>query len=187
MAETHLIFFYSYFYCSYKRDVKLMDLQSTQMLGAYGFLARVFGEFEKHKLSVDVLASSEVSVSLTLDKKQNVKEIDDLVKDLGNCACVEVHEEKSILTLIADVERSSEVLATVFKVFASKGIKVSMMSQGASKVNISFIVDSSILDRAILELHKCFFEDICSVEKYRPEKVGTSGVATTTKPLLVQP
>ena len=47
---------------TYKRDVKLLDIQSTQMLGAYGFLARVFSEFEKHKLSVDVLASSEVSI-----------------------------------------------------------------------------------------------------------------------------
>lgn len=54
---------------TYKKGITVLDICSTQMLGAYGFLSRVFSEFEKHKLSVDVLASSEVSVSLTLDKK----------------------------------------------------------------------------------------------------------------------
>lgn len=154
---------------TYKRGIKVMDLHSTNMLGAYGFLAKVFGEFEKHKLSVDVLASSEVSVSLTLDKKQPTEEIDGLIKDLTDYADVTVEENKSILTLITDVERSSEVLATVFRVFTSHEIKVDMMSQGASKVNISFVVDDKDLERAIFELHKCFFEDECSVPKIKKE------------------
>jgi aspartate kinase len=144
---------------TYKKNIKLMDIQSTQMLGAYGFLAKVFGEFEKHKLSVDVLASSEVSVSLTLDKKQKASEIEGLMADLANCAEVNLVEDKSILTLITDVKRSSEVLATVFRVFAEQNINVEMMSQGASKVNISFIVDGKDLEPAILNLHKRFFED----------------------------
>ena len=152
---------------TYKRNIKLMDIESTSMLGAYGFLAKVFGEFEKHRLSVDVLASSEVSVSLTLDKKQKDSEIAGLMEDLATCADVKVVDNKSILTLITDVQRSSEVLATVFRVFSSEGIKVEMMSQGASKVNISFILDGEDLNRAILNLHKCFFEDKCVVEPYQ--------------------
>jgi aspartate kinase len=152
---------------TYKKNIKLMDIHSTQMLGAYGFLAKVFGEFEKHKLSVDVLASSEVSISLTLDKKQKDVEIQGLMKDLADCADVKLVDNKSILTLIADVERSSEVLATVFRVFSTQDIKVEMMSQGASKVNISFIVDGSDLEPAILHLHKCFFEDKCVVEPFK--------------------
>jgi aspartate kinase len=154
---------------TYKKDVKLMDIQSTQMLGAYGFLARVFGEFEKHKLSVDVLASSEVSISLTLDKKQKDAEIEGLISDLASCAAVKVIANRSILTLITDVERSSEVLATVFKVFSNQGINVKMMSQGASKVNISFILDGDDLEPAILSLHKCFFEDDCMVDVDHPD------------------
>jgi aspartate kinase len=151
---------------TYKRNIKLMDIQSTQMLGAYGFLAKVFGEFEKNKLSVDVLASSEVSVSLTLDKTQDNQDIQNLMYELNNVATTTVKDGKSILTLIADVERSSEVLATVFRVFSTQNVKVEMMSQGASKVNISFIVDDTVLERAVLELHKCFFEDKCSVELF---------------------
>jgi aspartate kinase len=161
---------------TYKKNIKLMDIHSTQMLGAYGFLAKVFGEFEKHKLSVDVLASSEVSVSLTLDKKQKTDEIQALMKDLESCAEVELREGKSILTLIADVERSSEVLATVFRVFSSQDITVEMMSQGASKVNISFILDGADLERAMLLLHKCFFEDSCVVDVYHREDNSTIAV-----------
>ena len=151
---------------TYKRGITVLDIQSTQMLGAYGFLARVFGEFEKHKLSVDVLASSEVSVSLTLDQKQDTTEIQGLMEDLSHVAQVIQKEQRSILTLITDVKFSSQVLATVFRVFASLGIKVEMMSQGASKVNISFIVRDEQLDVAILNIHKCFFEDHCMVVPY---------------------
>ena len=161
-----------------------MDISSTQMLGAYGFLARVFGEFEKHKLSVDVLASSEVSVSLTLDKKQDVSEINSLITDLQDCADITRKDNMSILTLIADVNKSSQVLATVFRVFSQQDISVEMMSQGASKVNISFIVKSDRLDNAIMELHGCFFDNKCSVDPFDvSEKVakGTeSGAGNST-------
>lgn len=118
---------------TFKRDVKVLDIYSTKMLGAYGFLARVFGDFEQHKLSVDMLASSEVSVSVTLDKKQKMESIRELVSDMSPYAEVTLTERRSILTLIADVTRSSEVLATVFQVFAERGIQIKMMSQGASK------------------------------------------------------
>ena len=149
---------------TYKRGVTVLDIQSTQMLGAYGFLARVFAEFEKHKLSVDVLASSEVSVSLTLDKKQDTTEVTNLISDLRDVSEITRKDNMSILTLIADVDKSSEVLATAFQVFATRGIKVEMMSQGASKVNISFIVKSEKLELAIEQLHSCFFEGKCEVD-----------------------
>jgi aspartate kinase len=149
---------------TYKRGITVLDICSTQMLGAYGFLARVFTEFEKHKLSVDVLASSEVSVSLTLDRKQDVSEVNRLIGDLQGVAAISRKDNMSILTLIADVDKSSEVLATVFRVFSTQGIKVEMMSQGASKVNISFILNSDKLEEAMLHLHSCFFEDMCVVK-----------------------
>lgn len=146
-----------------KKKITLMDIHSLQMLGAYGFLGAVFGDFEKHKLSVDVLASSEVSISVTLDKKQPEADIELLCEDLKQIAEVELHRGRAILTLIADVGRSSDVLATVFRSFSAHGIKVEMMSQGASKVNISFIVKEDQIDDAILKLHQCFFEDQCDV------------------------
>ena len=133
------------------------------MLGAYGFLSNVFKDLEYHRLSVDVLASSEVSVSLTLDKKQSIEQTEEAVKKLSEYSNVKVNKDRAILTLITDVERSSEVLATAFRVFHTQGIQVEMMSQGASKVNISFVLKTSQIDEAILNLHKCFFEDRCAV------------------------
>lgn len=135
------------------------------MLGAYGFLARVFGEFEKHKLSVDVLASSEVSVSLTLDRKQDSTMINSLIKELSDVSNVIRKDNYSIITLIADITQSSEVLATAFRVFSKENIQVEMMSQGASKVNISFIIKSSQLDNAIKQLHSCYFDGLCNVNE----------------------
>eukprot|EP00536_Pseudo-nitzschia_multiseries_P006975 jgi/Psemu1/255806/estExt_Genewise1Plus.C_1550033 len=151
---------------TYKKGVTVLDISSTQMLGAYGFLARVFQSFATHKLSVDVLASSEVSVSLTLDNKQEEASIAALVEDLGDCSTVDRKggnsdgdEGRSILTLILpDIHRSSCVLATAFSVFSEEQISVEMMSQGASKVNISFIVRSDCLERAMTRLHECYFE-----------------------------
>mmetsp|Transcript_28450 Transcript_28450/g.69230 ORF Transcript_28450/g.69230 Transcript_28450/m.69230 type:complete len:609 (+) Transcript_28450:66-1892(+) len=142
---------------TYQTDVTVLDISSSTMMGTYGFLARVFQAFEKHRLSVDVLASSEVSVSLTLDQKQNPSEIQGLLTTLADCAEITRKDGRSILTLIADVDRSSQVLATVFNVFAKEDIHVEMMSQGASKVNISFIVSSDDLQKAMLKLHTCFF------------------------------
>ena len=162
-----------------KRGVQLIDITSTRMLGAYGFLSKVFGTFEKHKLSVDVLASSEVSVSLTLDKKSAVYSGHPLCADLADIASVAVKQDKAIITLITDVERSSEVLATVFKVFMAQGYQVEMLSQGASKVNISFIVSDSILEDAIAGLHSCFFEGQCLVpmESSEPSTVKSESEA----------
>ena len=146
-----------------KRGVKLMDIKSLQMLGAYGFLGAVFADFEKNRVSVDVLASSEVSISVTLDKKQKDDDVENLMQDLSSFAEVELHQDRAILTLIADIRRSSDVLATVFRSFSAHKIQVEMMSQGASKVNISFIVREDQIDDAILNLHSCFFEDKCDV------------------------
>ena len=168
ITPYHIISLFSIFAqvtaITYKKGVTVLDICSTQMLGAYGFLARVFGEFEKHKLSVDVLASSEVSISLTLDKKQDSSEINALIKDLEDVSYVNRKDNYSILTLITDINKSSQVLATAFQVFATQNIQVEMMSQGASKVNISFIVKSDRLEQAITQLHSCFFENRCVID-----------------------
>jgi aspartate kinase len=150
-----------------KRDVRVLDIHSTQMMGTYGFLSKVFREFEKHQVSVDVLSSSEVSVSVTLDKTQQDEScISTLIHELSHESAMEVtiKDGMSILTLIADVHQSSDVLATVFEVFSQQRIAVEMMSQGASKVNISLVISSVDLERAIRCLHDCFFGGQCAVE-----------------------
>jgi len=166
-----------------KRNIQLLDITSTQMLGAYGFLASVFKDLEKHRLSVDVLASSEVSVSLTLDKKQSLQQTELAVKELSEYADVAVKKDRAILTLITDVNRTSEVLATVFRAFNSLDIEVEMMSQGASKVNISFVLKNEQIDDAILNLHYCFFEDRCIVD---PSSLSPSNAGSDVESIVVE-
>jgi aspartate kinase len=126
---------------TYKRDISVLDIHSTEMMGSYGFLAKVFGSFERNQLSVDVLASSEVSISLTLDKNQEDEScIGCLLSEFDADPTIEVTKKDnlSILTLIANVERSSEVLATVFRVFHQENIPGKVQIAGCVCVCVWF-------------------------------------------------
>ncbi|GHU81487.1 aspartate kinase [Spirochaetia bacterium] len=140
-----------------RKNVTLVDIASTRMVGQYGFLAKVFAAFAEHKLSVDMVASSEVSISLTLDA---VHDLQKLKKDLSKIASVEIKTGKAIVTIVGDVRRSSEILQRAFGVCVLLGIQVQMVSQGASKVNISFIVDDTQAGGVVTALHRCFFEPL---------------------------
>ncbi|MBR7063751.1 MAG: aspartate kinase [Treponema sp.] len=137
------------------KNVSLIDIVSTRMLGAVGFLAHIFNQFLKWNISIDVIATSEVSVSLTVNG--NAK-LDGLLEDLKNIAEVSVHKGKSIVSIICDALHSSSILATGFDSLSDAGINVQMMSQGASKVNISMIVDNEQSEKTVQILHKAFFE-----------------------------
>ena len=137
-----------------KRNVTIVDLVSTRMLGQHGFLANVFAIFDRAEISVDMVATSEVSVSLTLN---NNSKLPTILDSLATIASVSVSYEKSIISLIGDVKRSSEILNAVFSVLSKEQINVQMISQGASKVNIGFVVDSLEAIRCIAILHQYFF------------------------------
>ena len=141
---------------TFKKKVTVVDIVSTRMLGQYGFLAKVFQIFDEYKVSVDMLATSEVSISLTLDNRENG--IEALEAALDKIANVTIKKGKTIVTMVGNVRRSSEILERTFEVLSASGINVQMISQGASKVNISFIVDDSEADTCIRELHRTFFE-----------------------------
>jgi aspartate kinase len=138
-----------------KKNVTLVDIVSTRMLGQSGFLAEVFSIFAAHRISIDVIATSEVSISLTIDGERDLGEVR---KSLQRIADIEVKSGKSIVTIIGDVSRSSEILARAFAVCAYLGVNVEMVSQGASKVNVSFIVGSAEAPSVVKALHKGFFE-----------------------------
>jgi aspartate kinase len=137
-----------------KKNVTLVDIVSTRMLGQHGFLAEVFGAFAQRQVSVDMVATSEVSISLTLDAAHDLAA---LKRDLEKYSSVEIKKGKAIVTIIGDVRRSSEILERAFGVCAKLGIQAQMLSQGASKVNISFIVDDSQSAETVKALHRTFF------------------------------
>jgi aspartate kinase len=143
--------------------ITLVDVVSTRMVGQVGFLGEVFSAFSRNNLSVDMVATSEVSVSLTLDTAYDLA---GLKRDLAKIANVEIKTGKAIVSIIGDVRRSSEILARAFRICELIGVPVQMVSQGASKVNISFIVNDSEAAEVIKSLHLDFFEELETVVKH---------------------
>jgi aspartate kinase len=139
-----------------KKNVTLVDVVSTHMLGQPGFLAKVFSEFAAKEISVDMVATSEVSVSITLDSAE--KNLNPLRSELSRIAQVEVKHGKAIVTVIGDVRRSSEILHRVSEVCEKIGVQIQMISQGASKVNISIIVNDGEAPEVVKALHGHFFD-----------------------------
>ncbi|CAM9764851.1 unnamed protein product, partial [Discosporangium mesarthrocarpum] len=109
---------------TFKKGVELVDIVSTRMLGQYGFLSKVFSLFAENGLSVDMVATSEVSISLTLDQAQDKSALFRLSsKVFGTCQLVGAGC-RSIISLIANVGKSSEVMAEVFAVMRDTGVQV---------------------------------------------------------------
>ncbi|CAL9098392.1 unnamed protein product [Musa textilis] len=154
-----------------KSNITMLDIVSTRMLGQYGFLAKVFAIFEDLGISVDCVATSEVSISLTLDPSKLwsreliqqastcAKELDHVVEELEKIAVVHLLQHRSIISLVGNVQRSSLILEKAFNVLRKNGVNVQMISQGASKVNISLIVNDDEAKQCVKALHSAFFEN----------------------------
>jgi aspartate kinase len=139
-----------------KTGIIVVNVQSTRMLMAHGFLRRIFEVFDKHQTSVDMVTTSEVSVSLTIDNPVNLAAIR---ADLEQFAEVEVAEGMAIISLVGDNIRSTPGVAHgAFK--ALNGTNVRMISQGASKRNISLVVEETSLRSAVESLHSEFFSQL---------------------------
>ncbi|KAM5568340.1 aspartokinase 1, chloroplastic [Rosa sericea] len=147
-----------------KQNITLLDIVSTRMLGQVGFLAKVFSTFEDLGISVDVVATSEVSLSLTLDpskfwsRELIQQELDKMEEELAKIAYVNLLQKRSIISLIGNVQYSSLILEKAFQVLRTNQVNVQMISQGASKVNISLIVNDSEAEICVKALHHAFFE-----------------------------
>ena len=140
---------------SYKENILLLNIFSTRMINVSGFLQKVFSIFSEHKVSVDLISTSEANISLTMDGNQD---IDDVVRELSAFAEVDVDRDKSQISVIG---KNIVNLRGLLKQTMSslKDCNVYMISQGASFVNISFVVDRSSMKEAVREVHKYLFED----------------------------
>ena len=96
-----------------------------------------------------------MSVSLTIDRNET---LEDVVPALEAFSRVHIEHEKSILSIVGDVQRSSEILDTAFGILKDTGVNVQMISQGASKVNIALILEDSEVEHCIQLLHQHFFD-----------------------------
>lgn len=140
---------------AHKRDVTIVNIESSRMLAQSGFLARIFGCFDRWKISVDMVATSEVSVSVTLDNSEN---LDEAVAELRDFADVSVETGLGLVCVVGHgMKHRVGVPARVLRPLRSEGVVVRMISLGALKVNVSLVVAGEDTERAVRALHAEFF------------------------------
>lgn len=146
---------------AHKSGITTVQISSARMLGAYGFLRALFEVFEKHQTAVDVVTTSEVSVSLSID---DVTQLAQIIPELERLGTVEIEKERTIVSVIGEGLRTTPgIAARVFSAMAD--INVSMISVGASSVNLTFMVDDDFAHEVITRLHRaCFEEQACEPE-----------------------
>jgi aspartate kinase len=136
-----------------KRGLTRVDIASTRMLMAYGFLRRVFEVFERYRTPVDVVTTSEVSVSVTIDDR---RALDGIVAELSSFSDVAVEDGMAIVCAVGERLRGDARLATRI-LGAVEGLPLAMVSQGGSRTNITFVLSEEHVKEAMEGLHRRFF------------------------------
>lgn len=140
---------------AFKRGITVVNVSSDRMLMAHGFLARLFAVFDRYETAIDMVTTSEVSVSMTLDDTRHLASIIPELRHLGE---VTVESDQALICLVGEnLKFTPGIAARVFTTLAD--INVSMISHGASAINLSFIVADRLVESAIQQLHQQFFSD----------------------------
>jgi aspartate kinase len=138
-----------------KKKLTIIDVVASRMLMTHGYLKSIFDIFDKHQCPVDMVSTSEVSVSLTVDSNDKLPAIAD---DLGKIADVKYEGKKALVCMVGeDIRGQMGISAQVFT--AIKHVNVRMISQGASEINMSFMIEEEDVEEAVKSLHAYFFRD----------------------------
>ena len=147
---------------SFKENIRVINIFSMRMINTSGFLRRVFEIFSENKVSVDLISTSEANISVTVDASQK---IDAVVSELSEFAEVIVDEDKAQVSVIGkNIVRLNGMLKKTFAPL--KRCNVYMISQGASFVNISFVVDREELTEVVQDLHDHLFDNPEELETF---------------------
>ena len=138
-----------------KKKLSIIDVVASRMLMTHGYLKAIFDVFDRHQCAVDMVSTSEVSVSLTVDSNEKLPLI---AADLSKLADVKYEGKKALVCMVGeDIRGRNGMAAQVFT--AIRHINVRMISQGASEINMSFMIDEEDADEAVRSLHAAFFQD----------------------------
>jgi len=134
--------------------VTVLTVTSTRMLEQSGYLARLFDVFARHEISVDIVATAEVSVSLTVEADVR---LDRLLVELSTIATVDVFRDRAIVAIVGErLKQTAGVAARVFEVL--RDTNVEMISMGANEINLSLVVPRTSVDDALRRLHRGLIE-----------------------------
>ena len=138
-----------------KRRLTIIDVVASRMLMSHGYMKAIFDVFDKHKCPVDMVSTSEVSVSLTVDSNDRLP---DIAADLSQLADVKYEGRKALICMVGEnIRGQNGIAARVFQ--AIRHVNVRMISQGASEINMSFMIEEDDAEEAIRSLHEEFFGD----------------------------
>lgn len=137
-----------------KDGITVIKIKSSRMLMAYGFLRKIFQIFENYRTPIDMISTSEVAVSLTIDDSTHLKSIMEELDDFGD---VVVDTNQTIICIVGNkIVEKEEILQKVFR--AMENVPVRMISYGGSRYNISILVDTKFKNDSLLELNKHIFD-----------------------------
>jgi aspartate kinase len=140
---------------SFKQNIRLVNIFSTRMINTPGFLNKTFEIFGRHNVSVDFISTSEANISLTMDAAQD---IDVVIDELSEFAQVQVLDDKAQISVIG--KNITTIKGKMFDIIdALKGYRIYMISESATDVNISFVVDRDRLDEIVNVAHQHLFEN----------------------------
>ena len=140
-----------------KRGITIISVQSNRMYNAHGFMARVFNVLESKGVVVDLISTSEVSISLTVDSMEDAKRAKAGLEELGS---VTISPGRSILAMVG--EGMKYYTGTAGKMFTALGdskVNIEMITQGASEINISCVIAEEDTENALLAVHKAFMDE----------------------------
>ncbi len=138
-----------------KRRLTIIDVVASRMLMSHGYLKAIFDVFDRHKCAVDMVSTSEVSVSLTVDSNERLPAI---AAELSQLADVKYEGRKALVCMVGQNIRGQHGIAA--QVFAAiRHVNVRMISQGASEINMSFMIEEDDVEEAVQSLHRHFFQD----------------------------
>jgi aspartate kinase len=136
-----------------KKKLTIIDVVASRMLMSHGYLKAVFDVFDKYKCVIDMVSTSEVSISVSVDSNQQLPE---MCADLAKIADVKMEGHKALVCLVGeDIRGHNCIAAQVFS--AISHVNIRMISQGASEINMSFMIDEEDVEEAVRSLHEHFF------------------------------
>ncbi|HEY0429569.1 MAG TPA: lysine-sensitive aspartokinase 3 [Pyrinomonadaceae bacterium] len=140
---------------AHKTGITILRISSARMLGSYGFMSALFQVFERYRTVIDVISTSEVSVALTLD---NTAAIENIVTELERLGETQVEYGNAVVCVVGEGLRASSGLAA--KLFSTiEDVPISLISHGASSVNITFVIKEEKVSEVIKRLHETFFSE----------------------------
>ena len=138
-----------------KKKLTIIDIVASRMLMTHGYMSKVFAVFDRHKCPVDMVSTSEVSISVSVDSNASLPEI---AADLKALADVTYEGKKALVCMVGeDIRGQNGIAAQVFN--AVRHVNVRMISQGASEINMSFMIEEEDVDEAVRSLHAAFFKE----------------------------